>query len=140
VPVFDEARIREVFDVYEKVTSVTLPMRHGFGSVTFANRTDANAAILNLDGHELTVPRSYGGNESYGTISVSESKFQSAVMDCLLMPRTNPYLQSSTSAECFLTMWPMAFVRQMQFTPNKPRSGGLVSSVLIPPLNYGLLG
>ena len=78
VLVFDEARIRELFDVHGKVAGVTLPMRHGFGSVTFANRTDANAAILKLNGHELIVPTSYGGNESYGTISVSESKFQSS--------------------------------------------------------------
>lgn len=78
VLVFDEARIRELFDVHGKVAGVTFPMRHGFGSVTFANRTDANAAILKLNGHELIVPRSYGGNESYGTISVSESKFQSS--------------------------------------------------------------
>ena len=128
--VFDKVRIREVFDAYGEVTSVTLPMRHGFGSVTFANRTDANAAILNLDGHELTVPRSYGGNESYGTISVSESKFQSA-SDVLLANAENKSLSTIFN---FCRMFPDdvadGFRRQMQFTPNKPRSGGLVSSVI----------
>ena len=70
----DETFIREVFGAYGEVTGISLPMRHGFGSVTFSNRVSANNAISDLDGHELRDPRGY--DQWHCTLRISESKFQ----------------------------------------------------------------
>ena len=70
----DETFIREVFGAYGEVTVISLPMRHGFGSVTFSNRVSANNAISDLDGHELRDPRGY--DQWHCTLRISESRFQ----------------------------------------------------------------
>ena len=57
-----------VFGAFGEVTNVSLPMRHGFGFVTFGNRVSANDSSSNMDGTELDREK----------LRVSMSKFQAA--------------------------------------------------------------